>query len=110
MKTKIALGFIGFIVVVMLLGLSFGWFDVFYTKIVGKAQENARRGVFEQTKSYVESKRQELVKYHHEWIMTSDKTDKLSIESVVRQDFSNFDENKIIDPDLHNWLDYCLHN
>ena len=109
MKTKIIFGFIAFIVVIMLLGLSFGWFDVFYTKTVGKAQQNANREVFEQSQSFIEGKRQELTKYHHEWVMDKDQTDKLAIESTIRSDFANFDENKIIDPELHQWLDYCLH-
>ena len=38
-----------------------------------------------------------------------DQTDKLAIESTIRSDFANFDEKKIIDPELHQWLDYCLH-
>ena len=51
------------LVVIIALKFAFGWVDVGYTKTVGKAQENARREVFEQSQSYVEGKRQELTKY-----------------------------------------------
>lgn len=107
MKAKIILyvilGFIG------LVGLSFalGWTDVLYTKTVGKAKENANREVFEQTQSYVEGKRQEIIKLHHEWMQATSDVDKKSIESVVRQSFSNFDDTKITDPDLYNFLRDC---
>ena len=107
MKTKIVLfvilGFIG------LVGLSFvlGWTDVLYTKTIGVQKENANRVKFEQTQSYVEGKRQEIIKLHHEWVLAKTDTDKKAIESVVRQSFSNFDDTKITDPDLYNFLRDC---
>jgi hypothetical protein len=105
MKTGwlIFLGFLAFIILIAGLTLGFGWFGVYATKTVGKAQQNANREVFEQTQSYVEAKRQELVKLHHEWMQASE-TDKLPIESIIRQSFANFDETKINDPDLYSFL------
>ncbi len=107
MRTRIILYVIlGF---VALVGLSFamGWTDVLYTKTVGKAKENANREVFEQTQSYVEGKRQEIVKLHHEWVTAKTDTDKKSIEALVRQSFANFDETKITDPDMYSFLRDC---
>ena len=104
MKTRniVLLSILG-IVVIVALSFGFGWTGVFYTKTVGKAQENANRVVFEQTQSYVESKRQELIKLHHEWMQASD-VDKLPIEAIIRQSFANFDENKIEQPELYSFL------
>ena len=85
------------------LTLGFGWFGVYATKTVGKAQQNANREVFEQTQSYIEAKRQELTKLHHEW-MQANQSDKLPIEAIIRQSFANFDESKITDPDLYTFL------
>ena len=95
MKTSniVLLSLLG-IVVIIALSFGFGWTGVFYTKTVGKAQQNANRTVFEQTQSYVEAKRQELVKLHHEWVQANE-ADKLPIEAMIRQSFANFDENKI---------------
>ena len=111
MKTgmKVFLGFIALMVLFCALSLGFGWFGVFQTKTVGKAQQNAQREVFEQTQSYVEGKRQELTKYHHEW-MTSDSLDKITIEFTIRQSFANFDENKIVEPDLYDFLKRVKYN
>lgn len=97
------------LIIVGMIGLSFalGWTDVFYTKTVGKAQQNAERTVFEESQPYVEGKRQELVKYHHEW-MTASKDEKPAIEAVVRQSFANFDKNKVTNPELYSFLQNCL--
>ena len=102
---------IGIATLLLIIGLSFafGWTNVFYTKTVGKAQENANRTVFEQTQSYVEGKRQELAKFHHEWVQ-SDDLGKKSIESVIRQSFANFDQSKITDPDLYDFLHKIMNN
>jgi type II secretory pathway pseudopilin PulG len=92
--------------IVLLIALDFGtgFLGAFRTSTVGKAQMNAQRTVFEQSQSYVEGKRQELTKYHHEWV-NADKDSKLTIEATIRQSFANFDESKLDDlPDLQRFL------
>ena len=108
---KIFLGFIAFVILMLALSLGFGWFGVFQTKTVGKAQENARREVFEQTQSYVEGKRQDLIKLHHEWKGCSD-VDKKALESTIRMQFSSFDEDKyLVDySELRDWLKSIKNN
>jgi hypothetical protein len=104
--TKIVLGFLTFVVLILILTLGFGWFGVYQTKTVGKAQQNADREVFEHTQSYVEGKRQELIKDYHEWI-NAKSDDKIAIEAVVRSSFANFDEDKYLSngyPDLYKFL------
>ena len=82
-----------------------GYLGVIGTKTIGKAQQNADREVFEQTQSYVQGKRQELVKLHHEW-MSADNDSKKDIEATVRISFANFDENKYLEdsPELYSFL------
>jgi hypothetical protein len=99
-------GIVAFIVAVMLLSLSFGWFGVFQTKTVGKAQQNADRAVFEETQSYVEGKRQALTRYHSQWAAAS-ADDKITIEATVRMEFASFSEEKYLKDDypiLYNFL------
>jgi hypothetical protein len=79
-------------------------FEIFGVKFWGVRKENARREVFEQTQSYVESKRIDLSRYHHEWMQAKTPEDKISIEAVIRQQFSNFDEDQIKEPDLKSFL------
>ena len=54
---KISAITIGGILAIMIFSISTGYFDVFYTKTVGKAKQNAQREVYEETQSYVEGKR-----------------------------------------------------
>ena len=100
---KVFFGFLAFIVLLLALSLGFGWFGVFQTKTVGKAQQNAERTVFEETQSYVEGKRQELQKDYHEWLNAKPE-DKLALESVIRSSFANFDEEKYLTGDLYGFL------
>lgn len=78
-------------------------FEIFGTKLWGVRRSDARRQVFEQSQSYVESKRQELIKYHHSW-MNSTPAEKASIEFVIRHSFANFDDSKIEDTELREFL------
>lgn len=98
---QIVLGIIGFFALIFVINE----FAIFGIKFWGVRQENARREVFEQTQSYVEGKRQDLIKYHHEWVKASPE-DKLAIESVIRQQFSQFSEDKYLqdDPSLYAFL------
>jgi hypothetical protein len=102
-RVKIFFSFLGILVFLLLLSLGLGYFGVFQTRTVGKAQQNADRAVFEQTQSYVEGKRQELQKDYHEWLNAKPE-DKLAIESVVRASFANFDEDKYLTGDLYTFL------
>lgn len=97
MKTVLAAlgGIIAFTLLLVGLSFAFGWSDVLYTKTVGKAQENARRQVFEQTQSYVEGKAQELTKYRLEYQTEKDPVAKEAIRQTIIQSFSNVDASKM---------------
>ena len=97
----IVLGIIGFFALIVLVNE----FEIAGVKFWGVRKENARREVFEQTQSYVEGKRQDLIKYHHEWVNASD-DDKVAIEFTIRQSFSQFNEDKhLVDqPELLSFL------
>jgi len=90
---------ISFAGLVLIIGLSFafGWTDVLFTKTVGKAKQDAKREVFEQTQSYVEGKRQEALKFYKEY-KAADVEDREAIEEMVSHSFANFDESKLSDP------------
>jgi len=98
---KIATGIIVFIALIVLVNE----FEIAGLKFWGVRKENARREVFEQTQSYVEGKRQDLIKYHHEWVNASD-DDKIAIEFTIRQSFSQFNEDKYLadQPELLSFL------
>ena len=93
---------IGSIIGLFLLIFLTNEFSIFGTKFQGVRQQNARREVFENTQSYVEGKRQEIIKMHHEWNKASPE-DKIAIETTIRMSFANFDENNFEEP-LYSFL------
>lgn len=95
----LALALVGF------LGTSF---DFAMFKFWAPKYENAKRQTFENTQSYVEGKREDLAKYHHEWAVDSSAENRRAIEALVRQQFANFDRSKVEDPELSAWLGECL--
>lgn len=98
---QIVLGIVAFFALIVLVNE----FEIAGIKFWGVRKENARREVFEQTQSYVEGKRQDLIKYHHEWVNASAE-DKIAIEFTIRESFSQFSEDKyLIDqPELYSFL------
>ena len=103
MKTKVTLSIVGAFLALFALIFVVNEFQIFGIKFWGVRTENAKREVFEQTQSYVEGKRQELIKYHHEWMNTPE-DGRLALEAVIRQSFANLDASKITDPDLYDFL------
>ena len=101
------LGFILLLAIGSGLDLAFGWFHVYRTKTVEKAQQNANREVFEQTQSYVFGKRQEALKAYKEWQEAKTKADKKAIEAYVAMNFAYFDEDKYLQGELHDFVKRC---
>lgn len=106
---KQVLGIIAIVIISagVLVGISyaFGWIGVHQTKTIGKAQQNAERGVFEESQSYVEGKRQEALRYFKEYTKATDE-DKKTIEEVVALSFANFDEGKLPE-ELEKFINDC---
>ncbi|WP_159522903.1 hypothetical protein [Sunxiuqinia indica] len=112
MKRTVLLSIVGFILFIgLMIGLSyaFGWIGVHQTKTIGKAQQNAKREVFEQTQSYVEGKRQAALKYYKEY-QQADEDAKKGLKGIVSQDFANFDEDKYLTGELRNFIHNCKYN
>jgi len=78
-------------------------FQIFGIKFWGVRTENAKREVFEETKSYNQGMEQDLVRIHHEWVLAKSE-DKPAIESTIRLRFGSYDEEKINSLELRNFL------
>jgi hypothetical protein len=96
----------------ILIGLSyaFGWNKVFYTKTVGKAQQNAEREVYEETQSRVDGMRQNALKYYGEYQRAKDEETKRGIKNLVKMSFAEFDEDKYFSGELKNFVHNCKYN
>lgn len=104
----IIFSFLGLFVLGSLVELGTGWFGVYKTKTVEKAQKDAEREVFEETQSYVEAKRQEALKFYQEY-QKADHSEKLGIKQMVSHSFANFDEEKLNEP-LRSFVRDCKYN
>lgn len=107
-KSKIVIWTLISVLSLFLLIFAVNEFEIFGIKFWGVRRGNARREVFEQTQSYVESKRQDLVRYRYEWIK-ADSTNRIAIESVIRMQFANFDAELIQSPELRAFLSSIMH-
>ncbi len=98
--------FVSIICIVLTIGSVFlaNEFEIFGIKFWGVRKENARREVFEQTQSYVEGKRQDLLRYRLEYYKCKDAQEKEAIRQTIILSFSNFPEEKLTDPDLRQFL------
>ena len=63
-------------------------------KFFAPKYQKAQREVFENTQSFTDGKRQDLIKYYHEWLI-SDKQGKESLKELVIDDFSSYDTSKL---------------
>ena len=78
-------------------------FEIFGIKFWGVRKADANRKVFEQSQSYVEGKRQDLIKYRLEY-MRADSADKVILKNTIAHAFANFDGN-LLEPELKSFLD-----
>lgn len=67
--------------------------------------ENIERETFEETKSYVHAQEKELSRLYLQYESTeTSEEDKLIIKNVIIQNFGNFDETKLQNEKLRNFL------
>lgn len=91
---KIIFASIGGLIVLLALIFGLQYFSIVNLGFFSPKYQNVQRNVFENTQSYTEGKRQDLVKYYHEWL-TADKTSRQGLKSIVLDDFSNCDISKL---------------
>jgi len=92
------------IVVFVVIAFLFELGGLQWSRYFGPKKENVKREVFEETKSYNESKIQDLVKYRHQYMMTKDEQEKQAIATTIRHMFADFDIEKLPDVELKAFL------
>ena len=92
----ITIGVVGIIGVTLFLGVGLRVFDA-----------NADRFVFKQTATYNEGVTDDLAKYQYEYTQSKNDTDKKAIMQMVNNRFANYDESKIENHDLREFLEDC---
>ena len=97
---------IGLLVIVGIVALAFGTglLDLGMLKYFGVRRANVKREIFEQSKSYSHGKTAQLAKYYEEYNEKESIEDKEAIASLIKMNFSDFDESKIRNNKLKNFL------
>ncbi len=92
------------ITILILAGL-FGleYLGLFNYKFFEPKYENVRRQVFENTQSYVEGKRQEIIKYKLEYERAKTKQEKEAIRYTILETTANLNLN-LLSPDLKYFI------
>ena len=104
-KVKILGMSVGVFISAVVLIFVLGFIGVGYKMVFKPLSENVERNVFEETQSYVHGKIQDLAKYKKEY--DAEETDELmkrSIETVINQQFAQFNKDHVKDPDLRSFL------
>ncbi len=96
---------VGIIIVIMIIILSLaaqyltlkwnGWFK--------PQEENVEHEVFKKTRSYNESKKQDLIRYRLQYLRAESQEDKEALASTIRMMFSEYNENQL-EPELKSFL------
>jgi len=94
---------IGVLVLVIVAGMALELLGVEWFRFIGPRKESARREVFEETRSYNESKIQDLARYRLQYLRAKTSDEKKAIASTVRHLFANYDRAKL-PPELRSFL------
>ena len=100
---KIFLIGIASLIGIVLIGYFFDAAGIVEIKLFGVKQENARRQVFEQTQSFNDGKRQELLHYKLQYELEKDPTSKAAIKYTILHSMAGYDESRL-DPSLAAFL------
>lgn len=110
--SKIVLIGIASVIALIVLSFVLGLVGVEYTKTVektqAKAQSEVRQEAYVSSQTYIDGSIKELADYKRQWFMTKSEDDKMAIETVIRDKFSNFDQSKINNPGLVSFLNNVL--
>lgn len=95
-ETRDTTGIIIFwVLFVILVTTSFSFFSLWHYGFFAPKQENIRREVFQNTRSYNEGKIHDLAKYRLEYISTKDNDSKKAIRSTVLLMFADYPKERL---------------
>jgi hypothetical protein len=103
-KVKIAGMSIGVFVLVVVVIFATSAIGIGYYKIFAPMKKNIEREVFEETKSFVHGKIQDLANYYEEYNQKDDPGEREAIRQIVITQFSQFDTDKIKNDALKQFL------
>ena len=95
---------IGSIILILILAFGLEMLGLQWTKFFKPKYQNVEREVFEETKSYVHGKIQDLAKYYAEYEKSESEESKTVIQNIIKSQFAEFDETNIRNLKLRSFL------
>lgn len=89
------------------LGFATGEIQALYNRTTGSHISSSETDMWHNSKGYTDGMAQDLSKYKLELNQTKDATARGAIIDHINEEFSNFDENKIKNQDLRQFLIDC---
>lgn len=81
--------------------------SIIYTRTLGVAAKDAQREAFKATSTYNEGMLDDLAKYQYEFNTAEADVERSAIAQLVVSRFANFDESRIENDDLKQFLEDC---
>lgn len=100
---KVGAKIIGIIILITIVMFGLEFAGIEWSKFFAPKKANIEREVFENTKSFTHGKIKELAKHYKEY-SESDSDDKQIIKNIIREDFADFDKEKINTQKLKSFL------
>lgn len=100
----IIVSFLG--VIALVIGIfTIGKIGNLYEKVIGTEYQNVKTEQFNSSKAFVNDKIQSLQKFKREYDKADNLEDKIIIGQHIQDEFSNFDETKIKNNNLRDFLE-----
>lgn len=97
-------GTLAIVVIIVALVFAIGGLGLAYKAYFAPKHANVDRQVYEQSQSYVHGKIQDLAKYKQEYDKTDSPVERQAIQTLINQQFAQFDSSKIVDSNLRKFL------
>ena len=95
---------LGGLVLVVAIGLGLDLLGLNWLKFIGPRRQNIRTEIFRETRSYTESKMQDLARFRLQYIRADSSQEKVAIASTVRVMFAEFNPERIQDYEQREFL------
>ena len=105
---KPILGILGGFFVIFLLGFILQTMDYVSFNFWAPKYEDTKREVFENSKSFIEGKRQTLSKYRLEYLKSDDELERKALASTIRSQASGLEVSKLDEPELEKFINEIL--
>jgi hypothetical protein len=106
-KTKIVVFVIAAIVLLGSLAFGTTWLGIEWHGFFGPKRQNVEREIFEQTRSYVHGKIQDLTRYRLQYLQADTDSERAAIRSTVRMQFAEFDVEQLPHQELKDFWKEC---